>query len=85
VPVNGENRYALLESSDPHILADLVAAKERPPGWQPAVSDAAHRIIVASSDQEHAFIGKELPRILWRHAADGDVSECVDAAGRGRR
>jgi hypothetical protein len=82
--VNGENRYALLESCDPPILADLVAAKEHPPGWQAAVSDAAHRIIVAS-DQEHAFIGKELPRTLGRHAADGDVSECVDAAGRGRR
>jgi hypothetical protein len=66
VQIDGENRYALVGSPDPHVVAGLIAASELPAGWQAAVSDATHRIIVAS-DQQDAIMGKELPRAQCAH------------------
>ena len=81
VQIDGESRYALSRSPGRHVLSHLVAAKELPPGWQAAVSDAAHRII-ARSDQEDAFIGKELPPSQWHDAKPGAVFEFIDSYGR---
>jgi PAS domain S-box-containing protein len=81
VQIDGESRYALVRSPDQHALADLVAANEMPPGWQVAVSDAAHRIIV-QSDQRDALIGKELPPSRRHRKGPGGVSEFVDSDGR---
>jgi len=42
------------------------------------VADAAHRII-ARSEQEDAFIGKELPAAQWHRAGSGGVFEFTDS------
>jgi hypothetical protein len=68
-------------SQTPHALGRLVAANELPPGWLAAVADAAHHII-ARSEQEVAFIGKELPPAQWHHAGPGGVFEFIDSEGR---
>jgi PAS domain S-box-containing protein len=81
VPVDGESRYALIRSPNQHLLAGLVAANELPSGWLAAVSDAAHHII-ARSQQENAFIGKELPPAQWPRGGPGGVFEFIDAEGR---
>jgi PAS domain S-box-containing protein len=51
------------------------------PGWQALVSDAAHHII-AQSEQEDWFIGKELPPSQWHRAGPGGVFEFIDADGQ---
>ncbi len=81
VQIDGENRYALARSPDLHALSGLVAANELPPGWHAVVADAAHRII-ARSEQEDAFIGKELPPAQWHRAGPGGVFEFADSEGR---
>jgi PAS domain S-box-containing protein len=81
VQIDGENRYALVRSPAQHSLAGVVAANELPPGWQVAVSDAAHRIIV-QSDQQDAFMGKELPQAQWHRAEPGGVFQFIDSEGR---
>jgi two-component sensor histidine kinase/PAS domain-containing protein len=81
VEIGGERRYVLGRSQDQHALAGLVAANELPPGWLAVVADAAHRII-ARSDQEDAFVGKELPPAQWGSAATGGVFEFLDSKGR---
>jgi hypothetical protein len=81
VQIDGENRYVLGRSQDPHALGRLVAANELPPGRLAAVADAAHHI-VARSEQEVAFIGKELPPAQWHHAGPGGVFEFIDSEGR---
>jgi len=60
VQIDGENRYVLGRSQDQHAIARLVAASELPTGWQAMVSDAVHRIIARSGDED-TFMGKELP------------------------
>ncbi len=80
VEIDDENSYAVVASPDQAVLAGLVAPKELPAGWQAAVSDAAHRIIVASDPD--ASMGKELPPAQWRRAGGGGVSEFVDSQGR---
>jgi two-component sensor histidine kinase/PAS domain-containing protein len=78
VEIGGESRYVLGRSQDQHALALLVAANELPPGWLAVVADAAHRII-ARSDQEDAFIGKELPPAQWHRAEPAGVFEFTDS------
>jgi PAS domain S-box-containing protein len=81
VQIDGENRYVLGRSQDHDAVARLVAANELPAGWHAVVSDAAHRI-VARSQHEDAFVGKELPSGQWHRAGSGAVFELIDSAGR---
>jgi two-component sensor histidine kinase len=81
VEIGGESRYVLGRSQDQHALARLVAANELPPGWLAAIADTAHRII-ARSEQEDAFIGKELLPVQWHRAGPGGVFEFIDSEGR---
>jgi PAS domain S-box-containing protein len=81
VQIGGESRFALVRSPDRRALAGLVAAKELPSGWHAVVADAAHRII-ARSEQENAFIGKELPPAQWHRAGRAGVFGFIDPEGR---
>jgi PAS domain S-box-containing protein len=81
VQIDGESRYALTRAPGRHALAGMAAANELPPGWHAVVSDAAHRII-AQSEQEDAFIGKELPPSQWHDAKPGGVFVFNDSEGR---
>jgi PAS domain S-box-containing protein len=81
VKIGGECRYVLGRSQDQHALARLVAANELAPGRLAVVADAAHHII-ARSEQEDAFIGKELPPAQRHRAAAGGVFEFLDSEGR---
>jgi PAS domain S-box-containing protein len=81
VEIGGETRYVLGRSQDQHAVAGLVAANELPPGRLAVVADAAHRII-ARSEQEDVFIGKELPQAQWHHGEPGGVFEFTDSEGR---
>src|SRR5215470_1537014 len=81
VEIGGERRYVLGRSQDQHAVAGLVAANELPPGWLAVVADTAHRII-ARSEQEDAFIGKELPQAQWHRGEPGGVFEFTDSEGR---
>ena len=81
VQIDGESRYALGRSPNRQALAGVVAANDPPPGWHAAVSDATHRTI-AGSEEEDAFIGKELPPAQWRPTGTGGVFEFIDAEGR---
>jgi PAS domain S-box-containing protein len=81
VEIGGESRYVLGRSQDQHALAHLVAANELPPGWLAVVADAAHRII-ARSEQEDAFMGKELSSAQWHRAGPDGVFEFIDSEGR---
>jgi PAS domain S-box-containing protein len=81
VEIDGESRYVLGRSQDQHSLARLVAANEVPPGWLAVIADAAHDII-ARSEQEDVFIGKELPPAQWHHAGSGGVFEFIDSEER---
>jgi PAS domain S-box-containing protein len=81
VEIGGESRYVLGRSQDQHALSRLVAANELPPGRLAVVADAAHHII-ARSEQEDAFIGKELPPAQWHRAEPGGVFEFTDSKGQ---
>jgi PAS domain S-box-containing protein len=81
VQIDGENRYVLGRSQDHHALARLVAANELPPGWHAVVSDAAHRII-ARSQQEDPLVGKELPSAHWHRAGSAGIFELIDSERR---
>jgi PAS domain S-box-containing protein len=81
VAIDGESRYALVRSPNQHALAGPVTANQLPPGWHAVVSDAAHHII-AGSQQEVAFIGKDLPPAQWHRPGAGGVFEFIDAEGR---
>ncbi len=81
VEIDGESRYVLGRSQDQHGLGRLVAANELPPGWLAVIADAAHHVM-ARSEQEDAFIGKELPPAQWHHAGPGGVFEFIDSEGR---
>jgi PAS domain S-box-containing protein len=81
VQIDGESRYVLGRSQDQHALARLVAANELPPGWLAVVADPAHRVI-ARSDQEDAFIGKELLPAQWHRAGPSGVFEFTDSEGQ---
>jgi PAS domain S-box-containing protein len=81
VKIDSEIRYAIGRSPDQYAIARVIAATERPAGWQAqaAVSDAAHRVI-ASSDQTKP-VGRELPPAQWRDGGPR-VSEFIDDEGR---
>src|SRR5258707_14021129 len=81
VEIGGESRYVVGRSQGQHALARLVAANELPPGWLAVVADAPHRII-PRSEQEDAFIGKELPPAQWHRAGPGGVLEFTDSEGQ---
>jgi PAS domain S-box-containing protein len=81
VQIDGENRYALIRSINPHVLAGLVAAHDLPIGWQVAVSDAMHRIVVRSA-QEGASIESPLPQAQWSRTGSDGVFEFTDNEGR---
>jgi PAS domain S-box-containing protein len=81
VEIDGESRYVLGRSQDQRALLRLVAANEMPAGWLAVVADAAHRII-ARSEQEDLFIGKELPPAQWHRAGPGGLFEFLDSEGR---
>jgi PAS domain S-box-containing protein len=81
VEVDGEGRYALARSPNPRILERIVAPHELPAGWQAVVSDGAHRII-AWSEHEDAFLGKELSPAQWARRGPGSVFEFIDPEGR---
>jgi two-component sensor histidine kinase/PAS domain-containing protein len=81
VEIDGENRYLLGRSQDHHAIAHLVAANKLPTGWYAVVSDGAHGV-VARSQHEDPFAGKELPSALWRRAGSGGVFELIDSERR---
>jgi len=81
VEIDGEGRYALVRSPDPHTLERLVAANELPAGWHAVVSDAAHHVM-AGSQPEDAIIGGELPPSQWDRAGPDGVFEFVDSKGQ---
>jgi PAS domain S-box-containing protein len=81
VEIDGEGRYALVRSPDPHTLERLVAANELPAGWHAVVADAAHHIM-AGSQPEEEFIGQELPPSQWDRAGPDGVLEFVDSKGQ---
>jgi PAS domain S-box-containing protein len=81
VEIDGENCYALVRSPNQRALARVVAANELPLGQHAVISDAAHRII-AQSEQDDAFLGKELPPAQWHRAGPGGVFEFIDPEGR---
>jgi two-component sensor histidine kinase/PAS domain-containing protein len=81
VQIDGENRYVLGRSQDHHALARLVSVNEPPTGWHAVVSDAAHHII-ARSQQEDGFIGKELPPVQWHRAGSGGAFEIINSERR---
>src|SRR5712671_5139300 len=81
VEIDGEGRYALVRSPDPHTLERLIAANELQAGWHAVVSDAAHHIM-AGSQPEDAFIGQELPPSQWQRAGPDGVFEFVDSKGQ---
>jgi PAS domain S-box-containing protein len=81
VQIDGENRYVISRAPSPQALAGLVAANRLPAGWQAVISDAAHRII-ARSERQDAFVGKELPPAQRRRNEPGGAFEFVDAGGQ---
>jgi hypothetical protein len=81
VEIDGESRYVLGRSQDQHSLTRLIAANELPAGWLAVIADAAHHII-ARSEQEDVFIGKELRPAQWHRAGPGGAFEFVDSEGR---
>jgi PAS domain S-box-containing protein len=81
VKIDGENRYALVSLNDQSALAGLIASYAPPRGWQTVISDAAHHII-ASSQQDDAFVGQELARAQWRRAESTGIFEFTDSEGR---
>jgi hypothetical protein len=81
VQIDGKNGYALARSPDLDPLAGLVAAIELPPGRRAVVSDAAHRVI-ARSEQEEALVGKDLPPAQWHRGVAGGVFEFIDSEGQ---
>src|SRR5262249_45687206 len=81
VAIDGESRYALVRSPNQHALPGPVAANQLAPGWHAVVSDAAHHII-AGSQQEEGFIGKDLPPAQWHRPGAVGVFEFIDAEGR---
>jgi hypothetical protein len=81
VEIDGENRYVLGRSQDQQAVARPVAANELAPGRLAVVADAAHHIL-ARSEQEDAFIGKELPPVQWHRAGTGGVFEFTDPEGQ---
>jgi PAS domain S-box-containing protein len=81
VEIDGEIRYVLGRSQDQHAVAGLVAANKLLPGRLAVVADAAHYII-ARSEREDAFIGKEQPPAQWHRAGPGGVFEFTDSKGQ---
>jgi PAS domain S-box-containing protein len=81
VAIDGENRYAIDRSVGQHVLAGLVAAHKLLPGWQAVISDAEHRIIVLSH-QEDTLIGTALPEAQWRSVRPDGIFEFTDPDGR---
>jgi two-component sensor histidine kinase/PAS domain-containing protein len=81
VQIDGEDRYALVGSSDVDLFARLVAFNELPVGWQAAVFDGEHRVIVGSGGQD-ALTGTEPPQTSRHREGSGGIAEFVDLEGR---
>jgi PAS domain S-box-containing protein len=81
VKIDGENRYALVTLTDQSALQGLIVSYALPRGWQTVVSDAAHHII-ASSQQQDAFVGRQLARAQWRSAEPAGILEFTDSEGQ---
>jgi PAS domain S-box-containing protein len=81
VQIEGESRYALVRLPAQHALAGLVAPKGLPPGGHAVVADAEHHII-ARSEQQDAFFGKELPAAEWHRTGPDGIFEFVDSEGQ---
>jgi len=81
VEIGGESPYALARAPEQRTFARLVAAKELAAGWQAVISDATHRTIAQSGNQQ-AFIGQEVPAALWHRPGSGGVFEFTDSEGR---
>jgi PAS domain S-box-containing protein len=81
VEIDGERRYAVARSPNPQALERLVAAHELPAGWQAMVSDGAHHII-AWSEHEDVFLGKEVSPAQWPRGKPGGVFEFIDSERR---
>jgi PAS domain S-box-containing protein len=80
VEIDGKIRYALVRSPNKHALAGLVAANQLPSGWQGVISDARHRII-AASEQQDGFV-KGFPAGQWHPTKPGSVFRFIDSEGR---
>jgi PAS domain S-box-containing protein len=81
VEIDGANRYALVSSPDRQAFVGLVSARELPPGWQAAVTDASHRIL-ARSGQENGAIGTTLPKVQWHPEGPAGILSFTDPDGR---
>jgi PAS domain S-box-containing protein len=81
VQIDGENRYALVRPVDQRALESLVATHNRQPDLHVAISDAEHRIIVRS-EQEDTFVGKSLLASQWHCPGPGGVFEFSNSSGR---
>jgi PAS domain S-box-containing protein len=81
VQIDRESRYALVRSPNQHALVGRVDANKLRPGWRVVVSDATHRI-VARSEHQNAFMGKELPPAQWHGPGPGGVFEFIDSEGQ---
>jgi PAS domain S-box-containing protein len=81
VQIDGENLYALVRPVDQRALARLIAPRGRHSGLHVAISDAMHRVIV-QSEQEDAFVRKPLLAPPWHCPRPGDVFEFTESAGR---
>jgi PAS domain S-box-containing protein len=81
VQIDGDNRYALVRPVDQRALASLVARRRQRPGSRVVISDAEHRII-ARSEQDDAFAERTLLAAQWHCPGPGDVFEFADADRR---
>jgi PAS domain S-box-containing protein len=81
VVIDGQKRYALGVSPDRKAFGRLVAALDLPAGWQVTVTDADHRLL-ARSAQEDGEIGAVLPRVQWSPGRSGGIFEFTGADGR---
>jgi PAS domain S-box-containing protein len=81
VAIDGAYRYALGASPDRKAFGSMVAALELPPGWQAVVTDAQHRIL-ARSGQEDQVIGTLLPEAQWDHGGSSGIVEFTGVDGR---
>jgi len=81
VPIDGENRYALVRSPSQHALERLVAAHALPSGWHAMISDSSHRII-ARSGQQDGVVGQVVPTSQQPPSEPAGIFEFIDAAGQ---
>jgi two-component sensor histidine kinase/PAS domain-containing protein len=81
VGVDGTYRYALIRSPSPLAIVRVVAASRLLPGSNAVVSDAAHRIL-AQSGEEEVTTGADLPRSQWVPERPAGLKAFTDSKGR---